>query len=124
MIKDAFVSASKSMVLGRHIVAEAKISDYDLLNDENRLLEAITIASKKAGMTVINGSSHKFSPQGATAIVLLAESHVSIHTWPEHGYAAIDVYTCGKDPEPVMEELKSLLPIKDIKVIVIDRGPE
>ncbi len=124
MIKDALVSASKNTVLGRHIVAEAEISDLDLLNDEKRLLEAITIASKKAGMTVINGSSHRFSPQGATAIVLLAESHVSIHTWPEYSYAAIDIYTCGKDPEPIMEELKGLLPIHYTKVMVIDRGPE
>ena len=124
MLRKQCTRSVQNLVLGRHIIAEAEISDKSFLNDDKKLLEAITTASRKAGMTVISGASHKFSPQGATAIVLLAESHVSIHTWPEYNYAAIDVYTCGKNPEHVMEELRCLLPIKKLKVMFVDRGPK
>lgn len=123
MLQKQCTKTAQNAVLGRHIIAEAEISDHRLLNDDRRLLDAVIIASKRAGMTVISSASHRFSPQGATAIALLAESHVSIHTWPEHNYAAIDVYTCGKNPEHVLEELKKLLPLNSVKVMVVDRGP-
>ncbi|MEM0437831.1 MAG: adenosylmethionine decarboxylase [Candidatus Micrarchaeia archaeon] len=117
------VKMAQKMVLGRHIIAEIKVGDAAILNDDKRLLEAMMLAAQKGGMTVISGNSHKFTPHGTTAFVMLAESHISIHTWPEYGYAALDIYTCGKNPESVLEELQKLLPISEIKKVVLDRGP-
>ncbi|MDD5022670.1 MAG: adenosylmethionine decarboxylase [Candidatus ainarchaeum sp.] len=109
--------------LGMHIVAEIYLDNPDVLNDEKRIVDALVDSAVYGNMTVINVSSHKFSPHGVTSLVLLSESHISIHTWPEYGYAAIDIFACGKgDPEKSLEKLKSLLPVKDLKVLKIDRG--
>lgn len=108
--------------LGIHIIAEVYFNEPEILNDEHKLLEIMEIASEKGGMTIITSSSHKFSPHGVTAMVMLSESHVSIHTWPEFNYAAIDIYTCGKNPEKVYEELMNRLPVKKSKVKIIERG--
>ncbi len=109
--------------LGMHLVAEIYFSDPSVLNDEEKIREALIDASIAGNMTVINTSSHKFSPHGVTALVLLAESHISIHTWPEHGYAAIDIFACGKgEPEKSLARLKELLPVSDFKVLKINRG--
>lgn len=109
-------------MLGKHIIAEVYFENPEILNDDIKLVKAMEEASIKGGMTVITSSSHKFSPHGATAIVMLSESHVSIHTWPEYGYAALDIYTCGKNPERVYEELLKILPIRKSKVKIIERG--
>lgn len=109
--------------LGMHLVAEIYFSDPSVLNDEEKIRESLIDASIAGNMTVINASSHKFSPHGVTALILLAESHISIHTWPEYGYAAIDIFACGKgEPEKSLERLKELLPIKDFKILKINRG--
>lgn len=108
--------------LGKHIIAEVYFKNPEILNDEKKLVEIMETASKKGGMTVITSSSHKFNPHGVTAMVMLSESHVSIHTWPEFNYAAIDIYTCGKNPEKVYEELMNRLPVKKSKVKIIERG--
>jgi S-adenosylmethionine decarboxylase len=109
-------------MLGKHIIAEVYFENAEILNDDKKLVEAMELASVRGGMTVITSSSHKFAPHGATAIVMLSESHVSIHTWPEYGYAALDIYTCGKNPERVYEELLKILPIRKSKVKIIERG--
>mgnify|MGYP005637764121 CR=1 FL=1 len=108
--------------LGKHIIAEVYFTDSEILNDDKKLVKIMEEASVEGGMTIITSSSHKFTPQGATAIVMLSESHVSIHTWPEFNYAAIDIYTCGKNPERVYEELMNRLPVKKSKVKIIERG--
>ncbi len=109
-------------MLGKHIIAEVYFEDPSILSDDKKLVEAMEEASVRGGMTVITSSSHKFTPHGATAIVMLSESHVSIHTWPEYGYAALDIYTCGKNPEKIYEELIKILPIRKSKVKIIERG--
>jgi S-adenosylmethionine decarboxylase len=108
--------------LGIHIIAEVYFTNPEILNDDKKLVKIMEEASIEGGMTVITSSSHKFTPHGATAIVMLSESHVSIHTWPEFNYAAIDIYTCGKNPEKVYEELMNRLPVKKSKVKIIERG--
>ena len=70
------------------------------LNDEAFLRTSITSAAKGAGATLLNLITHRFEPQGVTGLALLAESHISIHTWPESGYAAVDVFTCGNHTMP------------------------
>jgi len=71
------------------------------LNDEKLIKKLLHDAAYCAKMTVLNTMTHKFYPQGVTGIVMLAESHISIHTWPEEGKAAVDVYTCGSNQAPL-----------------------
>ncbi len=92
---------SESMELvGKHCILELYECNDTKLNDEAFIRETITVASKSAGATLLNLITHKFSPQGVTGLALLAESHMSIHTWPESSYAAVDVFTCGDHTMP------------------------
>tara|TARA_Y100001968_G_scaffold290775_1_gene294777 strand:+ start:19 stop:486 length:468 start_codon:yes stop_codon:yes gene_type:complete len=86
--------------VGRHYILELYQCDNPKLNDEAFVRTTITTSAKVAGATLINLVTHSFKPQGVTGLALLAESHISIHTWPEIGYAAIDVFTCGKHTMP------------------------
>ena len=81
--------------LSKHLLLELYECDYEKLNDESFLRCTLNRAAKLAKATVLNLISNKFEPQGVTAIALLAESHISIHTWPESQYSAIDIFTCG-----------------------------
>ncbi|NMB45141.1 MAG: S-adenosylmethionine decarboxylase proenzyme [Firmicutes bacterium] len=86
--------------LGRHILCEAYGCDPEVLNDRN-LVESIMVeAALAAGAEVREVAFHKFSPQGVSGVVVISESHLTIHTWPELGYAAIDVFTCGDTVDP------------------------
>ena len=84
----------------KHLLLELYRCDYEKLNDESFLRCAISKAAKSANASVLNLISNKFEPQGVTAIALLAESHLSIHTWPESHYSAVDIFTCGKNMKP------------------------
>ena len=79
----------------KHLLLELYRCDFEKLNDESFLRCILNRASKLANATVLNLISNKFEPQGVTAIALLAESHISIHTWPESNYSAVDIFTCG-----------------------------
>ena len=81
--------------MGKHFLLNLYGCSSILLNDEIFLIDLIENAAIASGATVLKTVSHKFSPQGVTTICLLSESHISIHTWPEEGKAACDVYTCG-----------------------------
>ncbi len=84
----------------QHILFNLKGCPFDLLDDESYIREVLVNATQLTGSTLLNISSHKFSPCGVTAIALLAESHISIHTWPEKNMAACDVFTCGEHTNP------------------------
>lgn len=81
--------------LGRHVLIELFDCDPVILNDVSAIEKILTEAAKKAGATIIHTIFHHFSPHGISGIVVIQESHLSIHTWPEYGYAAVDIYTCG-----------------------------
>lgn len=85
---------------GRHIVADVWGCNGDKLMDRQYLKKELVCAAKKSRATVCGTFFHEFSPQGLSGIVILAESHLSIHTFPEHEYASIDIYTCGKYTQP------------------------
>ncbi|MFN3649993.1 MAG: adenosylmethionine decarboxylase [Armatimonadota bacterium] len=85
---------------GRHCILELYGCDPDRLNDPEFARTALQEASRRAGTTLLREVIHAFEPEGITALALLAESHVSIHTWPEHGFAAIDFFTCGEQTNP------------------------
>jgi S-adenosylmethionine decarboxylase proenzyme len=79
---------------------ELEDCDKELLNDLDSLKEAMLTAANEAGATVLGDSFHRFSPQGISGVVIIAESHLCIHTWPEYGYAAADIFTCGDSVQP------------------------
>lgn len=86
--------------MGKHYLLNLYGCSSSLLDDELFIINLITEAAIKCGATILQTASHKFHPQGVTGILLLAESHISIHTWPEEGKAAVDCYTCGEsDPK-------------------------
>jgi len=84
----------------KHFLLELYKCDREKLNDESFLLCILNRASKLANATVLNLISNKFEPQGVTTIALLAESHISIHSWPESNYSAVDIFTCGQNMQP------------------------
>jgi len=94
------IQFNSSENIGRHCILELYECDHAKLNDEAFIRTTITSSAKIAGATLINLVTHSFKPQGVTGLALLAESHISIHTWPEIGYAAIDVFTCGDHTMP------------------------
>jgi S-adenosylmethionine decarboxylase len=86
--------------LGRQILAEFYGCPPDILNDIQRIERTMVDAALEAGAEVREVAFHKFSPQGVSGVVVISESHLAIHTWPELGYAAIDVFTCGETVDP------------------------
>jgi len=96
--------------LGRHILVEFSNCNSQVLNDAQIVEEAMIKAAKTAGATVINSTFHHFSPWGISGVVVIQESHLAIHTWPEYKYAAVDLFTCGEsvDPWVCFEHLKHI----------------
>jgi S-adenosylmethionine decarboxylase len=84
----------------KHCVAELFNANSEKLNDEAFVREALIDAAEAANATLLNISTHAFSPQGVTGFALLAESHISIHTWPEYNFASVDAFTCGEVTKP------------------------
>ena len=83
--------------LGTHILLELNDCPQSLLLEQATLETALVDAANAAGATVVKPVFHQFSPHGLSGVVVIAESHIAVHTWPEHRYAAIDIFTCG-DP--------------------------
>ena len=92
--------ADSGDAIGKHCILELYDCDRSRLDDQVFLRDAITNAAERAGATLLQLITHHFEPQGVTGLALLAESHISIHTWPESGYAAVDVFTCGDHTMP------------------------
>lgn len=86
--------------LGRHILVEFTQCKADVLNDVSAIEKAMVEAAQIAGATVINSTFHHFSPYGVSGVVVIQESHLAIHTWPEYRYAAVDLFTCGDTVDP------------------------
>ena len=109
----------------KHLLLELYGCDYEKLNDESFLRCSLNRAAKLAKATVLNLISNKFEPQGVTVIALLAESHISIHTWPESSYSAVDIFTCGQNmlPELASQYLIETLKAEEHFLRVIERNP-
>lgn len=88
--------------LGRHILLDVWGVDYEVLNDLERMRDTLFAAAKASGATVVDDSFHRFPVQGLSGILVLAESHITVHTFPEHGYASFDIFTCGGRVDPVV----------------------
>jgi len=86
--------------LGRHVLAEIYGCSAEILNDIHQVEKIMVKAALVAGAEIREVAFHKFSPQGVSGVVVISESHLAIHTWPELGYAAVDVFTCGDTVDP------------------------
>ncbi|MCH8745459.1 MAG: adenosylmethionine decarboxylase [Chloroflexi bacterium] len=111
-------------VLGKHLLLELKECNPQLLNDLDYIRNSLLRAAEDLGVHVVGESFHQFSPQGVTGILSIAESHISIHTWPEYGYAAADIFTCGSSFQPLQaaEILIEQLESKDQDITEVPRG--
>jgi S-adenosylmethionine decarboxylase len=110
--------------LGRHLLVELHDCNTEALNDLDFIRDVMIQAAIDCGAVVLGDSFHHFSPQGVSGVVVIAESHLSIHTWPEYGYAAVDVFTCGTtvNPEKAAEVLIERLGSKNHSLTEIPRG--
>ncbi|WP_456394012.1 adenosylmethionine decarboxylase [Thermococcus sp.] len=112
--------------IGFHYVVEAAGCDEEILQDADRIRRIFLEAAKAGSMEVKASYFFKFSPTGVSGMVIVAESHISIHTWPEKRYAAIDVYTCGEtaDPEKAVDYILDAIKAEYAHVSEIKRGIE
>ncbi len=110
--------------LGRHILAEFYNCNVDILKDTAAIEKYMVEAAEKAKATVVKSVFHTFNPYGVSGVVVIQESHLAIHTWPEYGYAAIDLFTCGEEVNPwvAFEYLKEKLKAEKTETMEIDRG--
>ncbi len=110
--------------LGLHILADLYGVEAERINHVEDIRNLLETAVKVADLTKISSHYYQFQPQGATGVVLLAESHISIHTWPEHGLATVDVYTCGDHTKAyrAMEYIINTLEPKRVDKRVHERG--
>lgn len=84
-----------TQALGRHVLLELHQCPADLLKAGPQLEAFLKAAAGKMGATVVTSNFHQFAPYGISGVVIIQESHLTLHTWPEHGYAAVDIFTCG-----------------------------
>jgi len=110
--------------LGKHLLVELKDCNHSALKDLNFVRDAMVSAARKAEATIVDISFHEFSPFGISGMVVIAESHLSIHTWPEYGYAAVDIFTCGDliDPIVAAQYLINFFESKNPSIVEMKRG--
>jgi S-adenosylmethionine decarboxylase proenzyme len=107
----------------RHLLVELEGCDRAVLNDEESVRALMRRAAEAAGASVVSETFHRYRPQGITGVVVIEESHFSVHTWPECGYAAIDFYTCGEcAPERAAEVLREGFGAQRVETMLVERG--
>lgn len=112
-------------VLGKQLIVELFNCDQEFLKDVSTVESVLLDAARAANATVVDHCFHQFSPHGVSGVVVISESHIAVHTWPEHQYCAIDIFTCGDliDNNRALAVLKKGLRCRQIKVFKVDRGP-
>lgn len=116
---------SQPISVGQHYLVEFDDCDVDAVNSEEHLRKALLRAVDLSGAKIIKDVFHSFSPHGVTGVIVIAESHVSIHTWPEFRYAAVDIFTCSDrmNVDLIVTELKIATQSKSVFMQKISRGP-
>ena len=119
------VSAAAHSAAGTHVLAELNGCPDYLLNNPEELKNTLVGEAKAAGATIVSAHFHHFSPHGVSGVIIISESHITIHTWPEIGYAALDVFTCGHPelPSRVTNRIKNALQSTDCQIREMKRGP-
>jgi S-adenosylmethionine decarboxylase len=110
--------------LGFHLLIEFWGCDHGILNDVGEIENLMDEAAVASGATIVDSVFHRFNPHGVSGVVVIAESHLAIHTWPEYGYAAVDLFTCGRDVDrwKAYESLKKSLAPQTTSTKEIIRG--
>lgn len=110
--------------MGRHVIAELWGCSAEKLNDMQSIERIMVNAALEAGAEVREVAFHKFAPHGVSGVVIISESHLTIHSFPEHGYASIDVYTCGDriDPNVACDYITKWLGATRLEAIEVPRG--
>ncbi|UOB20164.1 adenosylmethionine decarboxylase [Macrococcus armenti] len=90
----------KLTTLGRHVLIEYYNCDKEILKDHDKVEAIMNEAARVSGATIVESCFHTFNPYGVSGAVIISESHLTIHTWPEYGYASVDVFTCGDTVDP------------------------
>lgn len=118
---DHFIRRDGKVFAGTHLIIE--VVNGHGLDDEPRIQQAFRDCVRECGATLLHIHTHKFSPQGVSGVAVLAESHISVHTWPEIGYGAFDVFMCG-DAQPwrAVDVLKAAFHTDDVRVRELLRG--
>ncbi len=117
---------SATLKLGEHLIFDLSDCNPDVLMDSELSYSLFAQAVRESGLTVVDEGFYKFSPHGFTCFLLLAESHASLHAWPEYGYCAIDLFTCaiGKDMMPLIQRIKESFGADKFTLRKIDRDAE
>ena len=115
-----------TLKLGEHFIFDLSNCNHETLMDSERAYSLFAQAVHDSGLTVVDEGFYKFSPHGFTCFLLLAESHASLHAWPEYDYCAIDLFTCaiGKDMIPLIQRIKEALGADNFTLRKIDREAE
>lgn len=110
--------------LGRHILVEYYDGDKEIFSSPEKIEKIMNEAAKKANATVVESVFHHFNPYGVSGAVVIKESHLTIHTWPEYGYAAVDIFTCGDSVNPwdAFKYLEKQFKAKKYETSEIPRG--
>lgn len=110
--------------LGRHFLIEYYGCDLEAINDQDTVREAMLEAARRGNATIVADVFHLFNPHGISGVVVIAESHVAIHTWPEHRCVAIDIFSCSDKmiPELIEKYLKEAFKAQDVVIQEIERG--
>lgn len=110
--------------LGKHLLIELRECNSEILKSLEKVRKILVSAAKEAKATIINNSFHEFNPFGISGVVVIAESHFTIHTWPEYGYAAVDIFTCGEiiQPELAVSYLVKKFECKNPSIVEMKRG--
>jgi S-adenosylmethionine decarboxylase len=119
--EDHFIRRDGKVYAGTHLIIE--VVDGTGLDDEARIQQAFRDCVATCGATLLHIHTHKFSPQGVSGVAVLAESHISVHTWPEIGYGAFDVFMCGEaEPWRAVEVLRRAFDAGEMRVRELLRG--
>ena len=119
--EDHFVQRDGKVFAGTHLIIE--VLNGAGFDDEARIQAAFRSCVDECGATLLHIHTHKFSPQGVSGVAVLAESHITVHTWPEIGYAAFDVFMCGDaQPWKAVDVLANAFDTKDVRVKELLRG--
>ena len=110
--------------LGTHLLVELRDCNPTILKNLDKVRNALVSAAKEARATIVDISFHEFNPFGISGMVVIAESHLSIHTWPEYSYAAVDIFTCGDviKPEVAADYLIKRFESKSPSIVEMKRG--
>jgi len=110
--------------LGKHLIVELYDCDRSLIDRVDQVEAILVEAVRISKATIIKPVFHQFNPHGVSGVVVIAESHFSIHTWPEYGYCALDIFTCGEqiDSDLALQFLKKAFRAKNMSVMELKRG--